>query len=1230
MTTSTAKLLSEISDDGLFERLATAVLREADQRYATLVHSGVNADGKAVKSQLDGIAYVPGTNPVQIVAVHHTTMKQSALKSKWLHDPATVTVRKGGRPTAPAGDFIKTAAIVSEERGRFPQLEATLVLTTNQEPSVDVVREVQAAAQGQSITIDLWPRSRLAHFLDKPEGQWIRRTYLGIEPEYLSRELLVKLSHDSVQNSKPIDEQSDAWVSRSLDRALDETRNDVVFIVAESGFGKSVACYKKLLRHIDRGGFGLILPHEILESAVNVDHAIDTALRQLHPHLARNAGSKVLSLCDSANPFLVVVEDINRSGRGAQFLEKLAGWSTPHDSETKDQGGAPQAWQLLCPVWPELLLSLKDQTRARVEALSISCPPLTVEEARQAAQRRAAVTGRTLSDMDADAIASALGHDPLLIALHDPNRTPDAYHVVDAYIEGSLLRAASEHAEFTAPDYHAGLFALSRQMLVRKQLEPRWNDVVAWFGLSGGVTNILRRLLEHGVIIRLAPDGTNARLRFRHDRVRDSLLSSAVAEMMSARTLDDSILADPFFAEIIGSALVNPMLPVTSINDVESTNPLALFFALRRIGSKKDGRYSAIVNAINSWLNQNGALDKAQQHLRWQCLWVLSKTESPDVIDLTNRFQKRGWSPWAARFRNGDVMGGIELCRAIEPGSNASWRDIQIEHAKLRFGKKLISQLCILLQEAELPAEVRSGSLRLAGHLADVELAGSIATSWIIDAERSIHLQDYLWAGARCCGDNPAKLLGPVCDAWAALPLKAEKQGKSSAREDLAAHNVRFAFRRWPPVDAVRYFIERAGEVELNWPITFLLHGMDNPDALEFIAGQMAAMKRRFEGSDGVSHFVMMAPNEWDPDRRQGCGPMSAASKSRLLALWEPRGSEKHLREQAFRLWAASEADGDLAILRLIGSTDDLYDTALFQRLRRSDFQAVPVLLEKLHTDREDFWWQVGRYIWTDQMTDALDESLTRRALSAKRGWDKPESGSDWITSENLLRLPTEIAERLLLKHWDHLHFVPYFIQAALHTATPALLSRVAKAMADCPDPKDLMKYIDSHYNLKRNGGTGVNRLAQVESLIPYFNLFSDLAIDHFWSLCNERGWFDFRRLHLDRLLTHPRQTEFLGGQNTFRALDEFLEKDRLHWMDHWLEQFLETGTTVAEIVEELSNWLTSKPTAGALRVVAEALVKVGRRSDLAILSSISFQPRDVAAEIIADTTFAVMRRTLH
>ncbi|MDD1523464.1 hypothetical protein DAA51_38585 [Bradyrhizobium sp. WBAH10] len=428
----------------------------------------------------------------------------------------------------------------------------------------------------------------------------------------------------------------------------------------------------------------------------------------------------------------------------------------------------------------------------------------------------------------------------------------------------------------------------------------------------------------------------------------------------------------------------------------------------------------------------------------------------------------------------------------------------------------------------------------------------------------------------------------------------------------------------------MQYLIQRAKDAELNWPILYLLHEMDHPDTLEFVAHELAHKARRAAASGGFSHFTMSAIDRWDPDRRRGLGPMSVASKSRLLALWTTTNAEKYLREQAFRLWAASESEGDLDILRSIDREDELFDRALFQRLKRGDQQAIPYVLPKFKTNRDDYWWQVGRYLWSDEMTEALDESLTRRGKKAVRGWDKPERQSDWMTSENILRLPEKVAERLLIKHWDHLRFVPYFVQAALYTATPELRSLVAKTMSECPDPKNFMRFIDSHYNLNARGASGLNRLAQVESLVPYFGLFDELSIDQFWKCCNTHGWFEFRRKHLDPLVSHPHYAEQLGGDGTRKALDEFLEKDRLVWMNHWLDDCLAAGATVDQLVGEISSWLTSKASLDGLRVVSAALMHVGRRSDLPILRSVTAQPQDACEAIIADTTFAVMRRTLH
>ena len=113
------KALAGITDQGKFELLATAVLREANPIYHALVHPGVNVDGRTVKSPLDGICFVGCATPPHMIAVHHTTARIDDLEGKWLHDPSTVKPRKKrGKPTAPPGDLLKTAEVVAAERKR--------------------------------------------------------------------------------------------------------------------------------------------------------------------------------------------------------------------------------------------------------------------------------------------------------------------------------------------------------------------------------------------------------------------------------------------------------------------------------------------------------------------------------------------------------------------------------------------------------------------------------------------------------------------------------------------------------------------------------------------------------------------------------------------------------------------------------------------------------------------------------------------------------------------------------------------------------------------------------------------------------------------------------------------------------------------------------------------------------------------------------------------------------
>lgn len=1223
---TTAQALAAITDEGLFERIATAVLREASPLYSALLHHGVNAAGKTVKAPLDASCTVPGAVPPHMVVAQHTTAAKDDLRKKWLHDPSLVKPRKSKKPTAPPGDLIKTAEIIAKERERTPDLVATLILTTNEEPDEQLVRDVKAEGRARGMDVDVWSRSRLCHVLDNsPAGQRVRASELKITQESLSSELLYELSLKSLSLNQPR-ESPDAWVDRALDDTLrGGLHSDVTFLVAESGLGKSVACHRLVTAHVKRGGFGLVLSHDTITIATSLEQAVMVELRRLHPLLSQ-LGPSALEFCSPDRPILLIVEDINQSGKEAPRLaEKLANWS--HDSSGKDAEHALAAsWHLICPVWPESLDAVREQDKKRISRLCVMANGFSEEEGANAVLARGKLAGHPLSRLRAQEVASALGHDPLLIALHDPREKPEPDLVIAGYIERSLARAATDDHDHAPADYGHALHILACEMLLRRQIKLNWLEVKGWSNNSREFSLLLARTARKGELLRLVGTSREQRLIFRHDRVRDWVLADGVTELHRTGRLCDDLAADPYFAEVLGAALAHSAAWQDMLEQVTLANPLALFHAFRLTCQVGDVRQQAILQRITAWLDSPEPQSPAHAHLRWEALAVLARTDSKHVPTLVSKFQDRTYSGQLARFRNGELMGGIEYCLNSEPGMGDPWRDNQIEHAKLRYGKKLTETLAAFLQRPDLTSAGRVGALRLAGHVADSNLAPAIEACWSADEERINHLADYLWAFAECCADDPARYLGPACDAWAVLPDKTDQEGHPSPRDDLAAYNLRWAFQKWPPVSAIDYFICRAQKEELCWPITYMLHDIDHPAAVLFVAHELAEIRRRLEGTDAFSPFLHHAADDWRRAQENGHS-MSRASRDALLALWQHSGNDKHLRMASLSLWAATTYSDDLAALRMVVPSDDLFEQALAQRLMRGDQFAIPEMIERLDGKQAYYWWQFGRHLWSHDLTDALDLHLTRRASWPESHWGD-SLDADWIMSELIIRLPPVEAEPLLLKHWSHLRFSPKFVQAALYTATQPLQELVAAAVNESLKPARMFEHLSMHWGYRTTGHPGITKKDQLLALAPYLPLLSSMDIGGLWHVCNEKGWFDLRREILDQYMPVIGTPGWWDPDKAAAMLDEMLKDNRWVWLDHRIDDFLKAGVAWGDIFATMVTWLEQRRSLGALQVVASALAYKGTRADLAVLKRYE-DLGNGAMEIVADTIFAVLRRSL-
>ena len=835
---------------------------------------------------------------------------------------------------------------------------------------------------------------------------------------------------------------------------------------------------------------------------------------------------------------------------------------------------------------------------------------------------------KPVTPLEAAAIAASFANEPLLIALHEPGKEQDAHSVLSGFVERSLRRIFEIKGAFTNGELRDALRALARRLLLERRLEPTWPEIQDWFRDAKEIVSALRQLCHDGQVVRLDAESTKEILRFRHDRVRDVVLVEALVNMLDNSGIPDAIIDDAFYADVIGQALA--LRGTGAIARCAVRNPLALVCALRSFREATTQAHHDILTAIDTWLALPATHDDGNRQLRWAALQVLSEVESSRVMAIVTRIDEgRDWPALFAGLRNGKADDGVSFCLEVEPGVGVMGLPELLDHVRRKHSDTISLRLKELLRSPDTSSNDRIGALRLCGHLRNPALADAIEASWSIDPMRLDNLVGYLWAGAQCGGENPARLLGPVCAEWALMPDKTDDKGMAGPRLDLASHGIKWAFNQFIPGEAVRYFVNRAASEDLRWAITYMLETVDHPDAVAFISSELAGIERRTEATGGFSSFSATITSDWRRRQEDTGRAMSEASRHRLHSIWEDRSQPDQDRRQALRLWCATQVEGDTPVLQTIEPGDPVFWSAVWLRLQRSDAAAIPSLLEKLQELPNGHWWQMAKYVWSGDVSAAFDAKLTARGQAAPRSWDQDYVDEDWGNAEILMWRPTSESEQILLKHWDHLQFAPRFVQAALFVATPKLVPLVNQAIASSPKPEEIFRFLHMRFGLTDKSHPGVTRRAQIEALLPHLDRLDEASISSLWACCNVRGWRDLRAMHLDaRLEPRSREASYVADAAAFSELDDIVSRTRIPWIDLWMKDYLKSGASLDEIVDVIGRWLAKRNDTPAQRATALALGRFGQRRHLKLLEAMAADTIEIEAAI-ANAVFAVRHRSL-
>lgn len=468
-----------------------SVLRFSNSEYASIISTGVNAEGKAIKSPLDGFTLVPGSHPPKFIMVQHTTVRIEDLESKWLFDH---TIAKGKRnKEGNDGDVVKAGQYAKEIRQIYPDAEFVLILTTNRSLSLNqqnlqdpLLLKTYEKCREYGIECEIWEQSRIAHFLDNtPDGHWLRKKYLGIDAELLSEKLLEEICNINLERYKKsyyLDDNDlfQRDIEISVNGGINKQNYGLHLLFGESGFGKSTIAYHLLKKHIQAGGFGLWIPVDNMLDGLPLENIIANTLKQIYSQIRIDHDTGIWKFA-TQKQFLIIIDDINRSLDPTKILRRIISFLPQIPTED----GKPKVkipFSIILPVWPKYWTPISQEFRNHPFIHETQINKFTLEESESLIINAFQKQGTEITRHKANQIANNLGCDPLLIGLFTSTLRKDdiqtsliSHNVIRDFIHRNLEDLSQKSpVNYLVFEYIEVISKICNEMLIQKAFSPHF------------------------------------------------------------------------------------------------------------------------------------------------------------------------------------------------------------------------------------------------------------------------------------------------------------------------------------------------------------------------------------------------------------------------------------------------------------------------------------------------------------------------------------------------------------------------------------------------------------------------------------------------------------------------------------------------------------------------------------------------------------------------------------
>lgn len=1208
----TAEILKNLTDRALYEQISNSILRLKFPVLENLIEGGLNEQGETVKGRLDSFCKIDDSH---YALIEHTT-NDSNLEAKWLYDP---TQYKGKKKKADQseGDLLKAISDAEGIRQDIPGAKFTVYMTTNQNVTSDLWSKVIAIAAGK-VSVELIELKTLANFLDiDPRGQYLRKVYLGIEQDLFSLEMLKELqitSQEQYATETFIDTSTivENWNVETLIKAVDNSSNQLTLVLSESGYGKSTLCYNLMNEFTKSNRFCLRINEAIISSASSLLDAVTQYIQYLKPNVFFNSEARNLI---AQNNIVIIVDDINRAIDPLKTLEKLLAWTVfaKKHGETK--------LRVVCPVWPKHYGRLTDTAKKENDYNAFPFEKPNQDIAKSIVKKWLHEKEVSLSELEINELIIGSGRDPLLLnlSMHLVSSGKFDVHTAGSQVIKSFVseKIVSTSLGATLPEVKIKILLqkLGINILSHKNLNPAYTELSVWVADDEALLKFIDEVASNKTLFFF--DDSNL-LQYRHDRIRDYILTEGLSFALLKKHIYSEVLTDPFFSSLLGEVISESKLSDPEIDTLTELCPQAMFNSLRHLqGDNHQIKRERVMNSIKKW-KSSSLYNSVHPVVLGAIINDMTQSNLTDIGEVAEKLPTN-LSLFAAKFRNGDVIGAIQFFTSymeFEPFMGNNYRDLIVDHVSIHHNNKLVNQLTSLMARRQLTEVGLKGALLLAGYLKDPRMVEVIIEYWQYSPNEEL-LHYYLWGVVNCINkDNKDKAFS-ILKFFMALPNEGQEE---SGFPKGIRNRVLYEYSKiWWRLNEEQITILAEKVNDFKPLITSIFDHIDHPSTLKLMVDHVA---NNLELAHPQSSYALFHPGDkWD--YKKNGYRLKQESLGFLLEYWKDKKNTPKQREVAFRYWTNNEEKSlILGQLSSIDDDDPLNERIVRERILLGDVSIVPEFAKLARLN--PFQIRIAHFAWNNEMKKVYRETFVQE----RQNFGKTEIRHFLV--EILIQIPTEDAEELLIEFWQDILEDVFAIQTALYIGTKETVRLAQEQIAKKDDPSGLFVYVDQTYKCHNRDAEKRITIEKLEALKPYFEYISQHSLNMFADQCIRSGYKEWLENNLVSFIDEKTRRNTVPNANDLALeLKEDIANGRSHF---WLGNLRHRKISRSQLILALQYFTEIIENSVEFEVFADLIGEIGTRNDLTLLSMVNVDNFD--SEKIKFATegarYEVFNRTLH